>query len=92
LSGQCYIPYGVYKKKEETMGSSMKSVVELILAAHKKNSKLRVDVELSSGNVLERIMLNEINGDVVTLTMSEEKYFYSLSHIIGLSSSYDDHQ
>ena len=74
------------------MASSLKAVLESMISAHKKNSKLRVDLELSSGNVLERIALTDLQGDVITLVMSEEKYFYSLSHVIGISSSYDDHQ
>ena len=74
------------------MATSLKAVLETMVSAHKKNSKLRVDLELSSGNVLERIALTDLQGDVLTLVMSEEKYFYSLSHVIGFSSSYDDHQ
>lgn len=74
------------------MTTNLKAVLESILAAHKKNSKLRVDLELTSGNVLERITLADLQGDVLTLIMSEEKYFYSVGHVIGVSSSYDDHQ
>ena len=67
-------------------------VLESLAAAHKKNSKLRIDVELSSGNVLERVAISEINGEVVTLIMADEKYYYDLKHIIGFSSSYDEQQ
>ena len=74
------------------MATNLKAVLESIAGAHKKNSKLRVDLELSSGNVLERVAITEISGEVVTLVMSEEKYFYNLNHVIGSSSSYDDHQ
>lgn len=74
------------------MASNIKSHLESVVSAHKKNSKLRVDIELSNGNVLERVAIQEINGNLMTLVMSEEKYFYTLNHIIGLSSSYDDHQ
>ncbi|MBC7741984.1 MAG: hypothetical protein H7061_07300 [Bdellovibrionaceae bacterium] len=74
------------------MVSTLKAVLETIMNSHKKNSKLRVDVELSSGNVLERVAISEIDGEVLTLIMSEEKYYYNLNHVIGFSSSYDDHQ
>lgn len=74
------------------MATNLKAVLETIVGAHKKNSKLRVDLELTSGNVLERIALTDLQGDVLTLIMSEEKYFYSVNHVIGISSSYDDHQ
>jgi hypothetical protein len=72
--------------------NQLKAVLESLLTAHKKNSKLRIDIELSSGNVLERVAISDLSGDVVTIIMSEEKYYYSLQHIIGFSSSYDDHQ
>ena len=74
------------------MATNLKAVLETLVSAHKKNSKLRVDLELTSGNVLERIALTDLQGDVLTLVMSEEKYFYSVTHVIGISSSYDDHQ
>ena len=74
------------------MATQLKTVLETLVAAHKKNSKLRVDLELTSGNVLERILLTDLQGDVLTLVMTEEKYFYSVNHVIGISSSYDDHQ
>ena len=74
------------------MATSLKAILESMVGAHKKNSKLRVDLELTSGNVLERIALTDLQGDVLTLVMSEEKYYYSLGHVIGFSSSYDDHQ
>ena len=74
------------------MSSTIKAVLENIMSTHKKNSKLRIDVELSSGNVLERVAVSEIIGEVLTLIMAEEKYYYNLNHVIGFSSSYDDHQ
>ena len=72
------------------MNSTLKLVLESAVSAHKKNLKSRIDIELSNGNVLERVAIKDITGDVITLVMSDEKYFYSLSHIIGLSSSYDE--
>ena len=72
------------------MNSTLKAVIESAASAHKKNLKSRIDIELSNGNVLERVSIKEINGDVMTLIMSDEKYYYSLAHIIGLSSSYDE--
>lgn len=74
------------------MNSTLKAIIESAANTHKKNLKSRIDIELSNGNVLERVSIKEITGDVITFVMSDEKYYYSLTHIIGLSSSYDEQQ